>query len=313
MPPGLPIPQVTDFIKRVEDAGFDGVGVPEREIQGRDVYVLLTMAAMKTSHITLYPAVTNPLTRHPLILASLAHSLEEVAPGRVRITVGSGDTSALYMGRPPASVEEMRSAVVMMRRLLAGEAVPIGNNPEVRLLHTTTPPTPVYITATGPRMIELAGEVADGAMLMVGLLPDLIREARSRLQQGARKAGRDLHSFPVIFVVPVVIDEDLEAARERARQTCFMWLERPWRVSLLRYRGLDIPDVKRPEDIPSKTLAEMCDLIGLVGPAEYCAERLQRAISESGVDHIFCQSAIHFEMPESIVEGFRKVIMAKVK
>ena len=80
VPVGLPMQETADFIAGCEDAGFSGVGVHDHQHSGRDVFLTLALAAERTSRLSLYPATTNPVTRHPMVLASLAHSLEEIAP-----------------------------------------------------------------------------------------------------------------------------------------------------------------------------------------------------------------------------------------
>ena len=77
VPVGLPVHETADFIASCEVAGFSGVGIHDHQHSGRDVFLTLALAAQRTSKITLYPATTNPVTRHPSVLASLAHTLEE--------------------------------------------------------------------------------------------------------------------------------------------------------------------------------------------------------------------------------------------
>ena len=170
VPVGLPIQETADFIAGCEAAGFSGVGVHDHQHSGRDVFITLALAAERTSRLTLYPATSNPVTRHSMVLASLAHSLEEIAPERVRLTVGPGYLSVGNIGRPRATVAAMREAVFTIRRLLRGEQVEF-NGVATRLRNLSAWPTPVFMTAAGPRMVELAGEVADGALLLVGLHP----------------------------------------------------------------------------------------------------------------------------------------------
>ena len=129
------------------------------------------MAARATHRLQLFPATSSPLVRHPLVLASLAHSLEEIAPGRTYLTVAPGFISTRSVGKPRATVAFMRAAIRDLRRLLAGEDVEFGPT-STRLRNRSATPTPVYLLAAGPRMIELAGEMADGVFLMVGLLED---------------------------------------------------------------------------------------------------------------------------------------------
>jgi 5,10-methylenetetrahydromethanopterin reductase len=120
--------------------------------------------------------------RHPLPLASATHSLQEIAPGRVCLTVAPGFLAARAIGRSRGTVAFMREAVLAIRRLLAGEPVEFEGQTS-RLLNTSAPPTLVYLLAAGPRMVELAGKVADGALLMVGLHPQAIVAARQHLEE----------------------------------------------------------------------------------------------------------------------------------
>jgi 5,10-methylenetetrahydromethanopterin reductase len=191
VPVGVTVPRVADFIARCEDASFDGVGVHDHPHRGRNVFVTLALAAARTRRLRLYPATSSPVVRHPLLLASAAHSLEEIAPGRVCLTVGPGFLAARAIGRPRGTIAFMREAVPAIRRLLAGEPVDLEGHVS-GLLNTSNPPTPVYLLAAGPRMVELAGEVADGAVLMVGLHPQAIQAARQHLETGARR-GAERH------------------------------------------------------------------------------------------------------------------------
>ena len=233
VPVGRPLPELAAFVTRCEDAGFDGVGIHDHPSSGRDAYLALALAAQATRRLRLFPATSSPVVRHPLVLASLAHSLDEIAPGRALLTVAPGFISTRSMGKPRGSVAVMRQAIGELRRLLAGEAVEFGAT-TTRLRNRGATPTPVYLLAAGPRMTELAGEVADGAFLMVGLDAAAIRAARRHLEEGARRAGRSLAGFPVVFVVTLGLgDATVGAAwggagsrpashssRIRARRTC---------------------------------------------------------------------------------------------
>ena len=76
----VPMPRAGEFALRAEAAGFDGVGVRDNQATGRDSYLRLALSALQTSKLTLFPAVSNPVTRHPTVLASLINSLRELAP-----------------------------------------------------------------------------------------------------------------------------------------------------------------------------------------------------------------------------------------
>ena len=141
VPVGRPLPELAAFVVRCEDAGFDGVGIHDHPSSGRDAYVALAMAAKATCRLRLFPATSSPSVRHPLLLASLAHSLDEIAPGRTFLTVAPGFISTRSVGKPRAPVAVMREAIVDLRRLLAGESVDFGPTP-TRLRNRSTSATP---------------------------------------------------------------------------------------------------------------------------------------------------------------------------
>jgi len=307
---------VADFIARCEDAGFDGVGVHDHPHRGRDVYVTLALAATRTGRLRLYPATSSPVVRHPLLLAAAAHSLEEIAPRRICLTVAPGFLAARAIGRPQGTVALMREAVMALRRLLAGESVEFEGHLS-RLLNTSDPPTPVYLLAAGPRMVELAGEVADGAVLMVGLHPEAIRVARQHLEQGARRTGRSLARFRIIFVVTMGLADRVEDAlrwpqRWFAPGHSFLTYPSAANLYWLRHAGIVLADDHDPASISDATAARICDAFGLFGPPAHCRDRLLQAREEAGVDHVFVFPAHTLEgggdLPVREVEAFTRTI-----
>ena len=317
VPVGLPAPETADFIAECETAGFSGVGVHDHQHSGRDVFLTLALAAERTSRITLYPATTNPVTRHPMVLASLAHTLEEVAPERIRLTVAPGYLAVGNIGRPRATVAAMRRAMLTIRRLLRGESVEF-NGVTTRLRNLSDPPTPVFMTAAGPRMVELAGEVADGALLLVGLHPKAIDAARRRLEIGAERVGRSLEGFQTIFITPTTVSDDGPAARRFPQQRFRPdqpYLKYPSESNLvwLREAGINLADDFVPETIGDAQAAEICDAFGLFGTPQECLARLKRAKDESGVDHVFIfpthTQEGGYDMPRAEVDAFGETII----
>ena len=317
VPVGLPIHETSDFIAGCEAAGFSGVGVHDHQHSGRDVFLTLALAAERTTRLNLYPATSNPVTRHPMVLASLAHSLEEIAPERGRLTVGPGYLSVGNIGRPRATVAAMREAILTIRRLLRGEQVEF-NGVETRLRNISDRPTPVFMTAAGPRMVELAGEVADGALLLVGLHPKAVDAARRRLEIGAARAGRSLDGFQTIFITPTTVSDDGPTAR-RFSQQWFRpdqpYLKYPSDSNLvwLREAGIDLADDFVPENISDAQAAEICDAFGLFGTPEECLARLKRARDDAGIDHVFIfpthTQEGGYDMPRAEVDAFRETII----
>ena len=320
VPVGRPVLQTADFAARCEDAGFDGVGVHDHPHSGRDVYVTLAIAAERTRILRLYPATSSPVVRHPVLLASAAHSLEEIAPGRIRLTLAPGFLAARSVGRPRAGVAAMREAVLTVRRLLAGETVRVEDS-ETRLRNRTAVRTPVYLLAAGPRMTELAGEVADGAVLLVGLHPAAVAEARRCLAEGARRAGRSLDGFDVTFIAPIAMEDSAAEARRWVQRwfapgQSFLTYPSASNLHWLRHAGIDLSEDHDPERISDAQAAHIAEAFGLFGPPEHCADRLLRAREEAGVDHVFLFPAHTlsgaYEMPTREVDAFRRVMRKRL-
>ncbi len=308
----LSIPEQVRFIQRAEEAGFIGAGTADHPETGRDAFVPLALAAASTSRIALFPGVTNPLTRHPLVLASLALSLDEVAPGRVKLVIGAGDASARQTGQAPATVKRMRSTVTAVQGLLRGEAISFGGGEETRLENLPSTPPPVVVAASGPRMLELAGEIGDEALAHVGLDPRMRALALRHLEAGARRAGRTPEDVPVTFHALVSVDEDRQRARERSRGFLLGWLRQGIFAAGLKEVGLDVPPADQPQDIPPDTLARLCELVAVVGSAEECAERLQRLASD-GVERLLCLPAGRGAALHRPKDAFQQVILPRWK
>jgi 5,10-methylenetetrahydromethanopterin reductase len=318
VPVGRRLPDLAAFIVRCEQAGLDGVGIHDHPSSGRDAYLALALAGQATRRLRLFPATSSPLVRHPLVLASLAHSLDEIAPGRIHLTVAPGFISTRSVGKGPASVAVMREAIRDLRRLLAGENVAFGPT-SVQLRNRSA--TPVYLLAAGPRMIELAGEVADGALLMVGLHPVAIRTALRHLEEGARRAGRSLTAFPVVFVVTLGLGNDAEVGTRWVRSWFapgqpFLAYPRASNLHWLKQVGFALEPAHDPTAIPENRARQIADAFGLFGPPERCAERLLQAREEAGVEHVFLfpahDLARGYEMPDAEVDAFEGVIRPRL-
>ena len=320
VPVGRPLPDVAEFIVRCEAAGFDGVGIHDHPSSGRDAYLALALACRATQRLRLFPATSSPLVRHPLVLASLAHSLDEIAPGRTCLTVAPGFISTRSIGKPRAPVAVMREAIRDIRKLLAGESVEFGPTP-TRLRNRTATPTPVYLLAAGPRMIELAGEVADGAFLMVGLHSAAVRAALRHLEQGAARANRSLRDFPVVFVITLGLGSAEAGARWVrswfAPGQPFLAYPSASNLHWLKEAGFELERDHDPTAMPEDRAKQIADAFGLFGPPERCAERLLQAREEAGVEHVFFFPAHNLErgydMPEAEVEAFEQVIRPRLE
>src|SRR6476646_9373838 len=88
-----PMPALMTLVRNIEAAGFDGAGILDSQMISRDTFVILGQAAAHTKRLALFPAVSNPFTRHASVLASSIQTVEEIAPGRIKCVIGTGYSS----------------------------------------------------------------------------------------------------------------------------------------------------------------------------------------------------------------------------
>jgi 5,10-methylenetetrahydromethanopterin reductase len=211
--------ELIEFARRIESQGFDHLWMTESSLHARDPYQLLTLAAQATQRIRLGTAVTNPVSRHPGLTAVAAATLDEVSGGRAVLGIGAGDRPLVALGLTPAKLAALESSIVAIRALLAGQRVEM-NAPGFDLVgahlrFAARPDLPIFVSASGPKTLELAGRIADGVILLCGLEPSVVRWALGHIDAGASGVGRARPEV-AIFVYGV-IDDDEQVAVEGAR------------------------------------------------------------------------------------------------
>jgi 5,10-methylenetetrahydromethanopterin reductase len=178
-----------------EDSGFDWLGVADSQSVFRELYVALTLAALHTRRLRIGPLVTNPLTRHLVVTASAISSVDELSGGRAVLGLGSGDSAIYTIGAPPATLAGLEESVGTLRRLTGGEVVQ--RDARTWRVHRAERRVPIYLAAEGPRTLELAGRLADGVIVGLGLTPEVIALSLGAIERGARAAGRSLADIDV--------------------------------------------------------------------------------------------------------------------
>src|SRR5262249_48108328 len=156
------------------------------------------------------------------VLAGGIQTVEEMAPGRVKFVIGTGYTSASTIGRKAATLAEMRQCITTVRALLAGASVDFDGTPG-RLGFAQRRKIPVIMAASGFKAIELAGEIADGALLLVGFNRGIVQTALEHLDRGARRGGRRVEDLEVVWALRTGTASTLEEARRLARPTAGDW------------------------------------------------------------------------------------------
>jgi 5,10-methylenetetrahydromethanopterin reductase len=334
IPGTSPMPALIRLIQSVEAAGFDGAGILDSQMISRDTFVVLGQAATSTSRLTLFPAVTNPFTRDASVLAGAIQTVEELAPGRVKFVIGTGYTSASTIGRKPATLAEMRRCITTVKALLSGQSVDFGGTAG-RLGYAAGRPLPVLMAASGPKAIELAGEIADGVLLLVGFNRGIIQRALEHLERGAKRAGRRLDDLEIVWAVRTGTAPTAQEARRLARPTAVHWGVLRWGGYWLEPAGLTLPRLEVPDAVhhiypdlshapdwdaaiaatsfvPDDVVAQLCDAMGLVGTPADCATRILET-ARLGVRNLYLMPLLTFAPPEREIAAFRDVVFPRLR
>ena len=196
-----------------EEQGFDLIGLCDSPSLAFDPYVALTLAALNTTRVRLGTGVTNPQTRHPLILANLAAALEQLAPGRSFLGMGTGNSGVRHAGAGPATLEALSRAVWTARALLGGEAVESAG--VTMTVKGAGQRVPIHLAGSGPKSLRLAGQIADAVWINLGVTPEVVGDGMRWVREGAEAAGRDPRSIETwVFAVGAVRGDRAQAVDE---------------------------------------------------------------------------------------------------
>ncbi len=200
-----------------ERAGFEMLGIVDSQSVSADVYVALAVAAQHTSRIRLGPAVTNPITRHPVVTANAIATLDRLSGGRAFMGLGAGDSAVFTLGLRPARLAELERTALELQALTAGRRVVRDGRPAQ--IKGAARRVPLYLAADGPRAHQLAGRVADGAFIGSGLTAPEVATSRAEIAAGARAAGRDPDSIDTWWLVKANVADSRDTAIEEIKGT----------------------------------------------------------------------------------------------
>ena len=236
-----------------EAKGFEAVWQAESRLV-REATVPMATFLARTERIRVGSGVVNNWTRNAALLASTFSTLDDLAPGRVMLGIGAWwDPLAAKVGIARSKpLQAMRETVEAVRALLndetvtyAGEFVRL-DGVELDYVHQERRPkdVPIYIGATGMKMMELAGEIADGVVLNYLVSPEYNDRAMHHLGIGAARAGRSLERVDRPQLVVCSLDEDRRRALDNAR------------LLVTQYLGQQ-PHIMRASGVPAELLDEV--------------------------------------------------------
>ncbi len=292
--PREPMQRVGEIAQIMERERFHALWVQDNPLSTKDAYVALTVAALSTQRLVLAPGVSNTVTRHPSVIVNSICSLDSLAEGRVILGIGSGGPSLVApLGIKAGRSGEFREALVQIKTLLQGKQA-TGPNEARYSVNSALRPLPVYVAASGPQMLKLTGELADGVVITGACQKDAFGDKVQIMKEAARVAGRNPKEVKANLMVTVVVNSDRQAALNDAK---------PFAASLLAARDRDIPAeykdlarrVQEQHDYRTYLSAkgaeaqivtdDFADYAAIAGDEAYCIKRL-RSIMELDVDEI---------------------------
>jgi 5,10-methylenetetrahydromethanopterin reductase len=293
-----PIREGIGYVQRAEADGFEAVWQAESRLV-REATVPMAAFAATTERIKVGSGVVNNWTRNVGLMAATFVTLDDLAPGRVLLGIGAWwEPLASKVGvKRERPLLAMREYVEVLRRLIAMENVTFRGtfvdveDIQIDIVHGDRSPrsVPIYLGATGMRMMELAGEIADGALLNYLVSPAYNATAMERLAAGADRRGVRVEDIDRPQLVVCSLDEDRALALDRARELVTQYLGQQPHIG--KASGVDqslLDDIAKvltwpagPEEIRRAMKLvpdEVVQMITASGTAEECRAKVREYV-----------------------------------
>jgi len=294
--PDMPVERIMALTRQAEAAGFEYGWMFDSHVLWLEPYPLLTLMAANTKNMRLGTCVTNPATRDITVTSSLFATLNLISGGRMQLGIGRGDSSRRVLGKKPVTAAQLEEGVQKFRDLTGGKEIDYEGR-AARFTWAEGGVPPVWVAGYGPKVLDLAGRVAEGVILQFAD-PDLIAWCVGFVKKGAEAAGRDWRKIEIMSAAPVWVSDDLKVGRERVR----------WFPALVSNHVVDLVSKYKPEELPPALTSyirnrgqydylhhcevdssnaefvsdEVTDRFCLLGPAEAHIDKL-RALAGAGV------------------------------
>ena len=285
-----------EYATYAEQRGFEAVWQADSRLV-RDAVVPMAAFATCTDTLKIGSGVVDCWTRNPARLASTFSTLDDLAPGRVILGIGAwweplASKVGVQRRRP---LKAMREIVEACRALLADETVTYDgefvqlDGVELDYVYQERRPkdVPIYIGATGDRMLELTGEIADGVVLNYLVSPEYNRRAMDRLADGAARAGRSVDDLDRPQLVVCSVAETRAAALDSAR------------LMVTQYLGQQ-PHIMKASGVPESLLEEIGRVLTWPATHEQVVEA-SRLVPDDVVQMI-CAAGTADEVQEKVAQ-----------
>ena len=288
------IKTITQIAQEAESAGIHTVYTVDA---GRSATITAAAVIGATYRTRVGTYIVNAFAREPWMTGLEARDLNEISDGRFVLGVGTGNLhfNDLYMGINSLKAKaKMRDFMEIVRLIVRGQAAERvryqGDVHRIRWRATwnpTTPPPPVYMSASGPNMVRLAGEVSDGVGIGIMSSVAFVRDkVRPNARAGAEAANRDPDALLYPTAATVSINRDVDAAREASKRAiCKLYhpIPHPYYDSQLRQMGFEEFADQATELVPAGRLRQAVELVPdqvvdtmtITGNLEQCIARVR--------------------------------------
>jgi F420-dependent oxidoreductase-like protein len=241
---GRSLEQAVERVRRAEELGYDSVYVTH--IAGRDSLTVLMAYAAATERIRLGTGVLPLYSRTPVATAQQAATVDEFSGGRLVLGIGISHqvtVESWYGSKIEHPVAAMREYVTALRAMFEGRNVPPGTRFPTQFRFTGLEPRAdlrIYIAALSPKMLRLAGEIADGVMLWL-CNPEYIRDVVvPAVTAGRERAGKDLDGFDIVAAVPAAVTDDPGGAFQTMRGDLITYWSLPFYRAMIERSGYEV-------------------------------------------------------------------------
>ena len=290
------IPDAIGYVQYAEQRGFEAVWQADSRLV-RDAVVPMAAFAACTETIRIGSGVVDCWTRNPARLASTFSTLDDLAPGRIILGIGAWWEPLATKGgvHRHRSLKAMRETVEACRALLADETVTYDgefvhlDGVELDYVYQERRPkdVPIYIGATGDRMLELTGEIADGVVLNYLVSPEYNRRAMDRLADGAARAGRSVDDLDRPQLVVCSVAETRAEALDGAR------------LMVTQYLGQQ-PHIMKASGVPESLLEEIGRV--LTWPATHEQVEAASKLVPDEIVQMICAAGTADEVREKVAQ-----------
>lgn len=284
----VPAEEFPDLAVHYEKYGWHGLLAADSQNLTGDPFAAISVAATRTDTLRLGTGVSNPVTRHPAVLASAAATAQVFSGGRMVLGIGRGDSSLSHIGRSPAPSRDFASALQHLRNYLNDGWTQLDGFTSRMgwITDSDAPAVPIEVAASGPRVISVGARLADRLALTVGVQPEAVAGALRMAREARATAGLDPDGIRYGAYLNVASHPDLEVAKQLVSGSLSVlarFVDRDRRSAIQRDYRIDTHADSRPPDSPEAQ--ELRDRYAIVGDPEHCVERIQ-ALVDLGLDFV---------------------------